>query len=215
MLFFSIFFFLLSSQYVQAKKCSRIDEADINSRLSVSFPNLRVYSLSRDGIRDGMCSQGCIIFNGIGQRAVEDPVERFSYRFDDAGSWTALTKGTLKQWWLERRAAPTDCMSNWNDDNYQTFIYDFDFDVSIAALSPGTHKINLKYTYDIYDPTAEYQIWDSFVVPVPPTLSVNLTAYPSSGTAPLYDVDLDADVSGTATGNIIYQFDCTNNGTWE
>jgi hypothetical protein len=49
----------------------------------------------------------------------------------------------------------------------------------------------------------------------PPPLSVELTAIPSSGTAPLNDVDLKAEVSGTATGDITYKFDCTNNGTWE
>ena len=48
-----------------------------------------------------------------------------------------------------------------------------------------------------------------------PTISVTLTANPSSGTAPLNDVDLVADVSGTATGDIRYRFDCTNDGTYE
>jgi len=48
-----------------------------------------------------------------------------------------------------------------------------------------------------------------------PILSVILSANPSSGPAPLNDVDLTADVSGTATGDITYKFDCTNNGTWE
>ncbi len=46
------------------------------------------------------------------------------------------------------------------------------------------------------------------------TLTCSLSATPSSGTAPLNDVDLAADVSGTATGNITYKFDCTNDGTW-
>jgi hypothetical protein len=48
-----------------------------------------------------------------------------------------------------------------------------------------------------------------------PTISVSLSANPSSGTAPLNNVDLTANVSGTATGNTRYRFDCTNNGTWE
>ena len=55
----------------------------------------------------------------------------------------------------------------------------------------------------------------TITVSAPSTLFVDLTAFPNSGTAPLYGVDLDADVSGTATGNIVYRFDCTNNGTWE
>lgn len=58
------------------------------------------------------------------------------------------------------------------------------------------------------------------VNPVPspspaPTLFVTLSAIPSSGTAPLNDVDLKADVTGTATGNVNYRFDCTNNGPYE
>ncbi len=48
-----------------------------------------------------------------------------------------------------------------------------------------------------------------------PTLSVTLSANPSSGPAPLQDVDLTATVSGTATGPITYQFDCTNDGSFE
>ncbi|MBI2632992.1 MAG: DUF2341 domain-containing protein [Parcubacteria group bacterium] len=46
----------------------------------------------------------------------------------------------------------------------------------------------------------------------PPTLSVALVATPSSGTELLNDVDLKATVSGSATGPITYQFDCTNDG---
>jgi len=51
--------------------------------------------------------------------------------------------------------------------------------------------------------------------PPAPTLSIIASASPSSGTAPLNDVDITGNVSGTATGNIVYKMDCTNNGTWE
>jgi len=47
------------------------------------------------------------------------------------------------------------------------------------------------------------------------TLSVSLSANPNSDCSPLNDVDLTASVSGTASGEIIYFFDCTNNGIWE
>jgi len=47
------------------------------------------------------------------------------------------------------------------------------------------------------------------------TLSVSLSADPNSGCSPLNNVDLAASVSGTASGEIIYFFDCTNNGVWE
>ena len=48
-----------------------------------------------------------------------------------------------------------------------------------------------------------------------PSLSVSLSASPSSGCVPLNGVDLTASVSGNASGNITYYFDCTNDGTWE
>jgi len=48
-----------------------------------------------------------------------------------------------------------------------------------------------------------------------PTLSVILTPNPSSGAPPLNNINLTGDVSGTATGNIRYRFDCTNDGTYE
>ena len=61
--------------------------------------------------------------------------------------------------------------------------------------------------------------------PSPTTLSVVLSgrvlstqpfsSISVSGTAPLNGVDLQGDVSGTATGNIRYRFDCTNDGTFE
>jgi hypothetical protein len=60
-----------------------------------------------------------------------------------------------------------------------------------------------------------YQTILNIVVFAPKTLSVQLTADPSSGEEPLNYVDLTATVSGTATGFITYRFDCTNDGTWD
>ena len=51
--------------------------------------------------------------------------------------------------------------------------------------------------------------------PPTPTVSCAVSASPNLGTAPLNDVDLTSSVGGSATGSIVYQFDCTNNGTWE
>lgn len=48
-----------------------------------------------------------------------------------------------------------------------------------------------------------------------PTLFVDISVNPSYGPAPLNNVDLTATVSGSATGNITYRFDCTNDGSWE
>lgn len=54
--------------------------------------------------------------------------------------------------------------------------------------------------------------------PTPPTgssLEVTIHAIPSDGSAPLVGVDLRGTVSGTATGLITWQFDCTNDGNYE
>ncbi|MBI4359254.1 MAG: hypothetical protein HY577_01600 [Candidatus Nealsonbacteria bacterium] len=48
----------------------------------------------------------------------------------------------------------------------------------------------------------------------PPTLSVSLAPQPNTGSAPLTS-SLIANVSGTATGDIVYSFDCTGDGAWE
>ena len=48
-----------------------------------------------------------------------------------------------------------------------------------------------------------------------PTVSCAVSASPDSGTAPVNDVDITASVGGSATGNIVYQFDCTNDGTYD
>ena len=56
---------------------------------------------------------------------------------------------------------------------------------------------------------------DQCVFIAPPTLYVNLEATPSSGEAPLNNVDLRASVSGSAEGTINYKFDCRNDGSWD
>jgi len=53
------------------------------------------------------------------------------------------------------------------------------------------------------------------ITPPSPTLSVSLSANPSSGCSPLNNVDLTATVSGTAQGSINYYFDCQNDGVWD
>jgi uncharacterized repeat protein (TIGR01451 family) len=55
----------------------------------------------------------------------------------------------------------------------------------------------------------------AIVVKTSSSLSVNLSANPTSGPAPLNNVDLIAQVSGNVSDPITYQFDCTSDGTWE
>jgi hypothetical protein len=49
---------------------------------------------------------------------------------------------------------------------------------------------------------------------VTPTLTVGVTANPTSGNAPLSSI-ITANLGGTATGNATYQFDCNNDGIYE
>lgn len=60
-----------------------------------------------------------------------------------------------------------------------------------------------------------FQGTTAILVTNPPTVTVSLVADPSSGVEPLNGVDLTANVSGTATGPIIYKFDCTSDGTFD
>ncbi len=50
--------------------------------------------------------------------------------------------------------------------------------------------------------------------PTGPSVNVSLSANPSSGPAPLSSV-LTASVTGSATGDILYKFDCENDGIYE
>ena len=55
----------------------------------------------------------------------------------------------------------------------------------------------------------------TITVTAAPTVSCSVSVNPDLGTAPLNDVDVKATVGGTATGDIVYQFDCNNDGTYE
>ncbi|MDP2637127.1 MAG: hypothetical protein Q8P03_00745, partial [bacterium] len=87
--------------------------------------------------------------------------------------------------------------------------------------SPGTYTARVFVTRQgvSAQDTATISVNQTLVSPPPPaaalTLAVNLTANPSSGTAPLNDVDLTAQVSGTANGEVSYRLDCTNDGSYE
>ena len=48
-----------------------------------------------------------------------------------------------------------------------------------------------------------------------PSIFLALTVDPAYGCAPLQNVDLRAELSGTAQGSATYFFDCTNDGNWD
>jgi hypothetical protein len=53
------------------------------------------------------------------------------------------------------------------------------------------------------------------IVQAQQTMLVILEPLPNTGTAPLTGVDLRATVTGLASGNITYKFDCTSDGSWD
>jgi type II secretory pathway pseudopilin PulG len=83
-----------------------------------------------------------------------------------------------------------------------------DFTVSTSNVAAGSYDLTIQGQNGGITKTTTVTL-------VVVDLSVSLTANPSSGTAPLNDVDLTATVSGSATGTINYKFDCTNDGIWE
>jgi len=82
--------------------------------------------------------------------------------------------------------------------------------VNITGLQNGQSYNYYIWCYDSAGNanTNDYQISFSVSTIVVPTLSVKLTAFPSSGREPLNNVDLTADVTGTAKGLINYTFYC-------
>lgn len=89
-----------------------------------------------------------------------------------------------------------------------------EFSYTLTNLEPCTtyyYRAAAKHKY--YNDTTYGEI-HSFITPCEtPSISVSLSASPSSGCAPL-TVSLSASVSG-GTGNITYYFDCTSDGGWE
>jgi hypothetical protein len=82
-------------------------------------------------------------------------------------------------------------------------------------------RIYPNYTTPYLDTTANpysvyhggnYTIDAVFKTSIPTTLFVTLEANPNSGNAPLNGVKLTATVTGTATGDVEYEFDCFNDG---
>jgi hypothetical protein len=124
---------------------------------------------------------------------------------------------------LIRDSASGTILSRW-DGTYNTCrhakVWDGQRFVSLGSQS-GWYNYNLPQNHYgnvcQYNPTGPSSEWSSgtyFNVIGGETLSVTLTANPSSGTAPL-STNLTADVSGTATGTINYTFwwNCNDPGT--
>ena len=98
--------------------------------------------------------------------------------------------------------------------------------VYTTALNPFTASNICNYSYVgsyVARVTAERngltssatQVLNVFPASVTGTLFVTLSSNPVSGVAPLYNVSLTANVSGSASGSISYAFDCTDNGIFE
>lgn len=85
-----------------------------------------------------------------------------------------------------------------------------------GSFNTGPLTISKNYVLTCYNASGA-SVSDSVAINVSsqPTLNVSLQAVPSSGYAPLNNVDLRAEVSGAATGPVRYRFDCSSDGVWE
>lgn len=86
---------------------------------------------------------------------------------------------------------------------------------STASVSPGGDCASARQTRTCTNGTLSGTYTYQSCSISAATLSVVLSASPNSGNAPLNNVNLSATVSGTATGNMNYKFDCTNDGSWD
>jgi photosystem II stability/assembly factor-like uncharacterized protein len=127
-------------------------------------------------------------------------------------TWTTLTSGTTQNL---RGVSFVDVNTGWVTGDSGTIIATKNSGTTWTADNSGTSN-HLKGVFFV-DINNGWAVGDigTILKYQPPTLSISLSANPSSGTAPLNDVDLTATVSGTATGDIIYKFDCTNDGVYE
>lgn len=85
------------------------------------------------------------------------------------------------------------------------------FSSSLSSLNSGTIYYFCAVALNSQGPS--YGSVRSFST-LSPTVSVTVSASPTSGTIP-FSSNITASVGGTATGNIQYQFDCDNNGSYE
>ncbi len=157
-------------------------------------------------IADGLCSQGCGGGDIVaGQRAVADPVQSLSYRFDNAGSWIGLNEGWHQDWLLRRGASPDYCVPAAGfDDIYQSFIYDIATNLDISGLSPGAHTLNLRAGYaSIY-----FEAPGTFVKPGSAPL-VDIKANGEDGPISI-NYNSSANLSWTSTNTD----SCTASGDW-
>ncbi len=199
---------------VWAVKCDFWEDCDF-SETTFSFSGANLELTVKGSTEDGLCRQSCYLPDLEGVKAIADPVEKFQYRFNNTGDWIDFEKGV--DWIVDRLAFPTSCTGIAPFTSiYSSFVYLLDTTIDVSGLSSGTYGIYYRAYYEI-GKTVEFS-GSSFTIEEPttptPTLFCSLSSNPSSGTAPLNNVDLIADVSGTATGNIIYKFDCTDSTIW-
>ena len=106
---------------------------------------------------------------------------------------------------------------SWTSSNANTCYASGDWSgTKSTAGSESGGSVSSSKVYTLYCTGSGGAASDSVTVNVSsPTLYVSLSPSPSSGCTPLSGVDLTATLSGAASGDTTYYFDCTNDGSWE
>ncbi|MDO8495194.1 MAG: hypothetical protein Q7S32_01540, partial [bacterium] len=137
-----------------------------------------------------MCSQNITVTSPPG--AICSPKNHPAITTGQAASFSATGGNGVFNW----TAAGGSPSSANNNPNFST-TYSTPGTKTVSVISPNGSAV------------------DTCQVVVNPTVSCGLTAFPDSGNPPLNNVSLTGNVSGSATGNTRYQFDCTNDGSYE
>ncbi len=93
------------------------------------------------------------------------------------------------------------------------FDYSYTYGNVCRYSAPGTYTVKVRVQQNVGTDTD----FDQVIIVSPPvqTLGLSISPFPSSGNAPLYDVDIVAAISGNVAGPVTYSFDCTSDGGWE
>ncbi len=157
-----------------------------------------------DGAPVCVASTGTYVV-GIDWEGAPNPTFGTYIDIDTDSNWDDVN---LYDWWNKNIPPLGGTYSNSN--NFDGF---YPLTNNRLVMRPATNYFARMYTaypaWGVHSATS-----DALNVPVC-TLEGTLTASPSSGTGPLNTTLTATKTAGSASGTITYQFDCTNDGTYE